>query len=103
MKYEDIEKQAGFKFFDLLRADTDPRYIRYKNWLTLSEVQKTLVNFRLLLYLEVRVFELFSGDGYTYNKEGVRGDKEYLTINKPLQHFKFHEVIQLDLNPLQLT
>jgi len=68
----------------------------------MPESQKTLINLRILLYLEVRVFELFKGDGYTYNSDGKRGDKEYLTINKPMHQFKFHEIIQLELDQAAL-
>ena len=52
----------------------------YARFCTLPKPQKDWET-RLFLYCELRIFELFSGDGHTWSESGVKGEKEYLCPN----------------------
>ncbi len=57
----------------------------------------TLWRFRSFLYDELRLTELYAGDGFTRTPDGERGLAEYFVVNQKIESLGAHELI--DLNP----
>ena len=77
---EYFEEQADFKFIQAVSDPAGPLYMNYDKFLSLPKPQKEW-EARCFLYCELRIFELFSGDGVTKNTEGESGEKEYISLN----------------------
>ncbi|XP_077862835.1 uncharacterized protein LOC144344962 [Saccoglossus kowalevskii] len=77
---EFYEKQAGFKFIEAIKEPPDEMYMSYDKYVSLKKPVKTWQT-RLFFYCELRLFELFKGDGYTQNDCGITGEKEYMCPN----------------------
>lgn len=82
LAFEDFEQVSGFKFKEVAKAGReDERFISYERYL---KSNRSLLQTRAFLYFTLRLNELFSGDGYTYDEEGNRRLKEYVALNKNL-------------------
>jgi hypothetical protein len=68
-----------------------------KRFLSLKNLP-TLLQVRAFLYHQIGLNELFRGDGRTLTHEGILSDKEYMTINRPLN--QLNNCILLDINPI---
>src|SRR3990167_10193972 len=99
-EYEEFEKQAGFPFIHALKQSLNyPCYTH--DYYTNLPAPKTLWQFRCFLYCELRLLELFKGDGYTINAQtGVRL-KEYFSRNYTIDQLKqLGEVVIEDVDIL---
>ncbi|XP_072014417.1 uncharacterized protein [Amphiura filiformis] len=77
---EYFEEQAGFKFIQAVSDPSKPLYMSYEKFISLPTPQKEW-EARCFLYCELRIFELFSGDGVTKNTDGTDGEREYICLN----------------------
>ena len=71
----------------------------HSEFMTLERFKKsnrTAYNCRAFLYFTVHLRELFSGDGYTYTPQGVRGLTEYIVLNSPIN--KLGEYMMTDFD-----
>ena len=97
---EEFEKEAGFKFMDAKIScsgtdkDTPPHY-SYEYYCSLpDEGNKMAWQTRLFLYCELRLFELFTGNGRTLSINGrdggcsFSGPLEYIAPNVSLSYLK---------------
>lgn len=57
-----------------------------------------LLDTRRFLYNCIHLSDLFSGDGYTYNEQGNRGLKEFVTQNKPINELGNYVLIDLKVD-----
>ena len=103
MKYkscEEFEREAGFKFLDAKTGCSSdgtksPPHYDYKYYCSLSDKgNRKAWQTRLFLYCELRLFELFTGNGRTLSidaKDGGRtssGPLEYISPNVSLSYLK---------------
>jgi hypothetical protein len=58
----------------------------------------TLNDVRLFLYNTVHLRELFAGDGYTYDEQGNRGLREFITPNRAITAFGPHKLIDMTVD-----
>ncbi|XP_071479260.1 uncharacterized protein [Diadema antillarum] len=77
---EYFEEKSPVKFIQALSDPTGPDFMTYSKFLSLPKPQKDWET-RLFLYCELRILELFSGDGHTWSEAGVRGEKEFMSPN----------------------
>jgi len=96
---EEFEKEAGFKFLDAKIGTSDgkntPPYYSYENYCSLPDRDnKKAWQTRLFLYCELRLFELFTGNGHTLPISGKDGGSassgplEYISPNVSLSHLR---------------
>lgn len=81
---EVFEKEVDFKFISALSDTSGPLYMSYEKFLSLPKPQ-TAWQARLFLYCELRMFELFTGDGLTCRQDGTKGEREYVSMNYDLE------------------
>ncbi|XP_033107763.1 uncharacterized protein LOC117109504 [Anneissia japonica] len=81
---EFFEAQAGLKFIDVLHDPEGPNFMSYSRFRRLPPPQLEWET-RLFLYCEVRIFELFTGNGFTKTANGLKGEREYICENYDLQ------------------
>ncbi len=87
-----LQAQAKFNFEDADQRDNE-------NFMTADRLRERAGlpwEVRAFLYFILHLRELFSGDGFTYTKEGVRVVMEYMAPNKPLS--ELGDIGILDLN-----
>ena len=107
--YESFEQEAGFKFLESrkmldaaiaggVHVGGGPPYCSYEHFRSLPRPRKAW-QVRLFLYCELRLLELFSGDGHTYMDDGTPGCKEYLCTNVDIADF---DPMQSALIPLDV-
>lgn len=97
-KYEEFETDAGFAFFSALKSKDSKEPYSYQKYLSSS---RSLWEFRCFLYCELRLLELFAGDGFTtiQDAEGIQSLQEYLAKNIEIEKIKeFADVIQVHLD-----
>lgn len=95
---ETFEKAAGFKFITAMKDVHGQSFMNYTKFCLLSKpVQAWQVRF--FLYCELRIFELFNGDGFTYGESGEVGEKEYISPNFKLSDMNQDDIIVV---PLQI-
>ncbi|CAH1263773.1 Hypp2762 [Branchiostoma lanceolatum] len=82
---DDFEKDCSVRFIEALENPTGPDYMTYDRYMALSDPQPWQT--RLFLYCELRLFELFTGDGRTKLHDGSLGEMEYLCDNVALSEF----------------
>ncbi|XP_071784647.1 uncharacterized protein [Asterias amurensis] len=80
---EFFEREVDFKFISTLSDTSGPQYMSYEKYLSLPKPQ-TAWQTRLFLYCELRMFELFTGDGLTCRQDGTKGEREYVSTNYDL-------------------
>lgn len=81
-KYPLFEKEAGYEFGPVDRAGPED-----ERFMTLGRFRRcsgTVLEARAFLYFTVRLFEHFRGDGYTSDRPGHRGLKEFIIPNQTL-------------------
>jgi hypothetical protein len=94
--YQQLQKQAGFDFAQVAsNGEGDQRFMTYERYLSSD---KTPGLTRAFLQHTLYMCELYSGDGYTYRADGMRGLQEYATRNRPLESFGTYEL--LDISPV---
>ncbi|XP_035667706.1 uncharacterized protein LOC118410248 [Branchiostoma floridae] len=82
---DDFEKDCSVRFIEALENPTGPDYMTYDRYMALSDPLPWQT--RLFLYCELRLFELFTGDGRTKLHDGSLGETEYLCDNVDLTDF----------------
>ncbi|XP_022082332.1 uncharacterized protein LOC110974774 [Acanthaster planci] len=79
-----FEEEVDYKFIAAVSDPSGPLYMGYDRFVSLPKPQ-TAWQTRLFLYCELRMFELFSGDGLTSREDGTKGEKEYVCMNYELE------------------
>lgn len=107
--YESFEQEAGFKFLESKKAQDGatpgPPYYTYERFRSLPHPRRAW-QVRLFLYCELRLLELYSGDGLTYMEDGTPGCLEYFCTNVSIADFEPTQsaLIPLDVQiPLTVT
>nr|XP_054766207.1 uncharacterized protein LOC129273196 [Lytechinus pictus] len=77
---EYFEEKSDVRFIDAIADHQAPDFMSYQKFKELPQPQKDWET-RLFLYCEIRILELFSGDGHTWTEAGAKGEKEYLAPN----------------------
>lgn len=96
--FEDIESKSDFEFLDVAhRGPGDDRYLTKERFLNINDEDLTLVDCRLFLYCYMGLRRFYDGDGYTVDKEGKRGCKEYL-----IKNMRLNEIAGLRTVPLNV-
>lgn len=86
VEFEEYERVAGYRFRDIDKiGHGDERYMTYERY---HQSSRSLLETRSFLYFAVRLNELYGGDGYTYDDEGNRGLREYISIANVLKELK---------------
>ena len=102
--YELFEQEAGFKFLESRKTQDaaihvgGPPYYSYEHFRSLPRPRKAW-QVRLFLYCELRLLELFRGDGHTYMDDGTPGCTEYFCTNAGIADF---DPMQSALIPLDV-
>ncbi|RDD43094.1 hypothetical protein TrispH2_005384 [Trichoplax sp. H2] len=94
---ETFEKQAQFRFIEVLPFRDSLNYMSYQRFCNLPHPRKAW-QVRLLLYCELRLLELFAGDGHTKLEDGRIGEKEYLCRNYNLFDLSRNQYVILPLS-----
>ena len=103
MTIEQMEKMAGYDMNEANLAGRDPKTGESPNehYMSLQRLMKidspTLVQTRQFLWDEISLRKLYGGDGYTYDDNGNRGNKEYLSRNTTLDSIAGATLV--DVNP----
>ena len=110
LNFEDIQAQADY---GMREANLTGRYdhttgeSEHPNYMSLQRFERrirqqqeggrpvSLVEARQFLFDEIGIRELFKGDGYTYDDEGVRGPREYVARNGKLAEISGAVVIDV--------
>lgn len=93
LPFEHYENAAGYQFRDVEKVGkSDPRFMTYERYLNSS---RSLLDTRAFLFFTLRLNELYSGDGYTYDYEGNRGLKEYIVPNQALEDFEDYLLLDI--------
>jgi hypothetical protein len=92
--FDEIESEAPTKFAIIhKRGERDPEYITEEKLLmSKGELWKV----RSFLYHQLRLTELFSGEGYTRLSAGTRAAPEYITLNGNISELPNVKVIPLN-------
>lgn len=97
---EEFEKEAGFKFLDAKTSQSSsgreaPPYYSYEYYCSLpNKGNRKAWQTRLFLYCELRLFELFTGNGRTLSISGKdggyssSGPLEYISPNVSLSYLR---------------
>ena len=94
-EFDEIERDAGYDFSEIDKnGKTDDRYMTYERY---QDAGAGIIKARAFLYFTLHLRELFSGDGYTYDANGVKGLKEYFISNKPISDIQGSEIWDLDM------
>ena len=102
---EDFEKEAHFQFLDSKNnkgmKKSEPPYFGYKHFTCLPK-PRTAWQVRAFLYCELRLFKLYSGDGYTMTEGGrKRRVLEYFCPNVRIDHLAATaKCVTLPINPM---
>jgi len=96
MKLEEIDPEGIIVKNYYLGSNSDG-FMHTNRFLSLKD-QATLLQVRAFLHHHIGLNELFRGDGRTSTHHGVLLDKEYLTINRPLNELS--RCVLLNLNPI---
>lgn len=83
-RHSDLVTFLGDKAFDeaeASRAVDAPGHLSTDVLLNGADTPERL---RIWLWHEVGLNHLFRGDGYSYNQHGRRGEREYVTLNRPI-------------------
>ena len=96
--FSDIQNEADFDMEAVKRNGTsDPNYMTYER---LQEVDGDLVQVRAFLYHCLYLNNLFSGDGYTYEEGGEKGNKEYFGMleDRTLEELAPYKLITIEVD-----
>lgn len=93
-KFEDIEKMGTEKFSKIYSSG--PSSTKYMTSAKLAALDKpSLWDVRAFLYNELRLSDLYSGDGFTHKEDGSKGIAEFIGINTDIS--KLQKVAVTDL------
>ncbi len=101
--YREFEHEAGFRFIDSLKryksgGTTGPPYYDYEYTCALPRPLKAW-QVRAFLYCELRLLELFDGNGRTKTEAGNKeGPLEYLCPSVPFSSFDVEGLDMVSLN-----
>ena len=95
--YAQIERMAVEPFYVSNRVgEASPLYMTEKR---LLQTDGSLTAVRAFLYHIVHLYELYSGDGWTYDEEGNRGTKEFMVPNLQLSELGQYRLLDLKVVP----
>jgi len=80
--FNTFQKELGFEFYEAL-PKTDPRFMTIEKFLASP---MTTAHLRLFFYCSLRLLDLFSGDGITYDEKGNPGVKEFVSENTKISN-----------------
>jgi hypothetical protein len=93
--YAAIEKMAIEPFFVSNRVgEVSPLFMTEDR---LLQTDGSLTAVRAFLYHTLHLYELYSGDGWTYDSEGTRGAQEFMAPNRRLSQMGTHRLIDLEV------
>lgn len=93
--FSQVERGVGYSFSEIEKSGkSHPSFMTYDRFL---QSPMTLGDVRAFLYFSVQLRELFSGDGFTYSENQIRGMQEYATYNKPLSELGEHALIDINV------
>ena len=93
-KFAEIEAEAPSRFAEVDKiGKSRPDYMDAAR---LERGQGLLWEVRAFLYYQLRLMELFSGDGLTRTSDGSSGLREYIGANRPIASLKNPAVLDLD-------
>eukprot|EP01083_Nonionella_stella_P028665 78945_1 len=96
--FDEIESKSDFEFLDVEdRGPIDPRYLSKERFLAIKDEDLSLVDVRFFLYCYMGLSRYFDGDGYTVDKHGEIGCKEWLIKNMKLDEMENLKVIPLNI------
>ena len=97
--YDEIESESDFEFLRIYQLGIkDGRYMTKQRFLAKDEDEITISDVRFILYCWMGLNKLSSGDGYTTDKHGNKGCKEYLMNNMKLNDINQLKVVHLNVN-----
>ncbi|CAF3604104.1 unnamed protein product [Adineta steineri] len=96
MTYKEIDPE-GIILRNYYLGPTSDGHMHTNRFLSLKD-QPTLLQVRAFLHHQIGLNELYGGDGKTITHLGDVVDKEYITVNRPLNELK--QCAILDLNPI---
>lgn len=91
--FQEIQNQAASLFSAVNKDKKHPEYMSVDKFL--ADNEPTLWKARAFLYYNVRLTELYSGDGFSYDESGKRLEPEFIAPNVPLKDLKDVQVIPL--------
>ncbi|MDC0980290.1 hypothetical protein OAQ84_01000 [Bdellovibrionales bacterium] len=92
LSFEEIEDQGTMEFKSVYNAGpSSPLYVNSEN----INSDSSLWQFRAFLYMELRLTELFAGNGFTKTEEAGQGLREYFVINRPINLFENSMLLEL--------
>jgi hypothetical protein len=95
--YVEIEKRAVEPFFVSNRVgEASPLFMTEDR---LLQTDSSLTAVRAFLYHTVHLYELYSGDGWTYDAKGNRGAQEFMAPNRRLSEMGQHRLLDLEVTP----
>lgn len=93
LEFEEYERIAGYRFRDIDKIGrSDELYMTYERYL---KSNRSLLDTRAFLYFTVRLNELYSGDGYTYDDDGNRCLREYIALASILDELKHYLLVNI--------
>eukprot|EP01084_Bolivina_argentea_P243955 408820_1 len=96
--WDKIEKQSDFSFTDVdNKWQNDARFLTKEKFLSIAEKDLTIVQVRFFLYCYMCLSRLFYGDGYTRDKDGKIGCKEYIVRNLRLSDIPEMKIVELKM------
>lgn len=103
-----LEKLKTTNFADIDRIGPEPLSVVYKSgkssqhYVTSERIARgnaSLWDVRAFLYNELRLSELFRGDGFTYSPDGQRGVAEFIGKNSRLSNYQHLKISELQVSP----
>ncbi len=90
-----FEDQRGYKWGDVCEVGkSDSRFMTQER---LLQNEGSLVDVREFLYHSAHLRELFSGDGWLYDKDGNRRERELVVRNQFIKNLGDYRLIDLDV------
>ena len=94
----EIEAECDWDFLTVNQNNKDPRHLTGDKFLAMDPKDITIVHARFLLY-SWALNRQFDGGGYTMDKNGTVGVKEYLMTNVKMNDVDDMRIIKLDVVP----
>jgi hypothetical protein len=95
--YAQIEQMALEPFFvSSQMGEASPLFMTKER---LLQTDGSLTAVRAFLYHTVHLYELYSGDGWTYSEDGKRGAQEFMVPNLRLSEMGMHRLLDLEVTP----
>eukprot|EP01084_Bolivina_argentea_P293660 505095_1 len=98
MTWDEIQQKGEFQFEEIdNKWHLDPRFMTKEKFLSIPQTKLTIVHVRLLFYCYMCLSRLFSGHGYTVDKNGKLGCKEYIIKNMRLEDIANLKMVELKI------